>query len=108
MIIKNRDRRYPIRGVSDEIDGVSYRTGTKGWMECVVVPLLQQEFCAMKPLQKDRKRVLFVDNYGGHKEPRHVARALESFKTELRYFLKNATDLVHPCDLVVIQKIKAV
>ncbi|KAE9161312.1 hypothetical protein PF002_g31668 [Phytophthora fragariae] len=33
MIFTNANRSYPIRGVSDDVEGVCYRTGPKGWMD---------------------------------------------------------------------------
>ena len=33
MIFKNRNFSYPINGVADNIEGVSYRTGPRGWMD---------------------------------------------------------------------------
>lgn len=32
MVFKNRDRNYPIRGVNDNVPGVSHCTGPKGWI----------------------------------------------------------------------------
>lgn len=32
VIFRNKESNYPIRGVPDDVLGVSYRTGPKGWM----------------------------------------------------------------------------
>ena len=38
LIFSNENRSYPIRGLIDDIPGVSYRTGLKGWMDQMVFP----------------------------------------------------------------------
>lgn len=106
LVFQNKDRRYPIRGVADDIEGVSYRTGPKGWMDTVVMPQWLREPRAIRKLQNDRKRVLFVDNCSGHNATAELETALHDINTEIRYFPKNATDLVQPCDSFIIQKIK--
>ena len=32
MIFQNEIRNYPIRGITDDVPGVAYRNGPKGWM----------------------------------------------------------------------------
>ena len=34
-VFTNKNRNYPIRGVPDNIPGVAYRTGPKGWMDTI-------------------------------------------------------------------------
>lgn len=43
MVFNNKDRNYPILGVPDDVNGVLYRTGPKGWMDSHVLPLLLTE-----------------------------------------------------------------
>ena len=38
MVFKNANRSYPIRSVPDNVSGVSYRSGPKGWMDTKVMP----------------------------------------------------------------------
>lgn len=38
MIFMNKDGNYPIRGVPDDVTGVSYRSGPKAWMDSRVFP----------------------------------------------------------------------
>jgi hypothetical protein len=38
LIFTNRNSRYPIRGLDDNIPMVSYRTGPKGWMDQALFP----------------------------------------------------------------------
>ena len=38
IIFSNKNRSYPIWDLIDDIPGVSYRTGPKGWMDQTVFP----------------------------------------------------------------------
>lgn len=38
MGFKNKNRNYPMKGIPDDLVVVSYRTGTKRWMEKVAMP----------------------------------------------------------------------
>lgn len=37
MIFKNKTRNYPMRNVPENIPGVAYRTGPKGWMDFITM-----------------------------------------------------------------------
>lgn len=37
MVFESQNRRYPIRGVPDNVPGVAYKSGPKGWMDTVVM-----------------------------------------------------------------------
>lgn len=37
MIFKNKTRSYPIRGVPDDVPGVAYRSGPRGWMDTTIM-----------------------------------------------------------------------
>lgn len=106
LVFTNKDRNYPIRGVPDNVEGVSYRTGPKGWMDTLIMPLWMNERRIIQPLPNNRQRVLFVDNCNGHKETEALTAASASIRTKIRFFPPNATHLVQPCDSFVIQKIK--
>ena len=88
------------------MDGVAYRTGPKGWMDKAVFPQYFAERKVFKPLPNQRKRILFVDNCGGHSTTPELKEALRNSKTELHFFPPNATDLGEPADSFVIQKLK--
>jgi len=107
MILKNRDCNYPIRGVPDNIPGVCYRTGPKGWIDRRVMKLWVQERRTMPLLPDGRKRILVMDHCSGHNLTEELKNALNSFKTEIRFFPPNATDLLQSADSFVIQKLKA-
>lgn len=106
MIFKNKDCSYPIRGVTDNIPGVSYRTGPKGWIDKRVMRLWVQEPRALPRLANNRTRVLFMDNCSSHKMEQDLQELLKRINTEIRYFPPNATDLLQPADSFIIQKIK--
>ena len=107
MLFKNKDCSYPVRGIPDDVPGVCYRTGPKGWIDSRVMVEWVCERRALSPLPNGRKRILFVDNCSGHNMNAELRSALEKSNTELRYFPANATDLMQPADSFVIQKIKA-
>lgn len=107
MVFKNQDRSYPIRGVPDDVEGVAYRTGPKGWMDTTVMPQWLRETRVIRGLPNNRRRVLFVDNCSGHVTTPRLCEAAEDINTEIRYFPKNATHLIQPCDSFVIQKVKS-
>ena len=106
MVFQNDDRRYPISGVPDDIDGVSYRSSPEGWMERTLFPDYLIEKKVMKPLRHGRRRILFIDNCGGHCITPNVEQALSAVNTEIRFFPPNATDLIQAADSFVIQKLK--
>lgn len=106
MIFKNLDRSYPIRGLPDDVPGVSYRSGPKGWIDNTVMQQWAQEPRALEKLPQGRRRVLFMDNCSGHKLTDALLEKLEKVNTEIRFFPPNATDLLQPADSFVIQKIK--
>lgn len=57
LVFTNRDRNYPIRCVPDNFDGVSYRTGTKGWMDTRVMTECLKEKKLMRDLPNNFRRI---------------------------------------------------
>ena len=106
MIFTNVDRNYPIRGVADNVPGVSYRTGPKGWMDRTVFGQYLQERRAIRRDPLGRKRSLFMDNCGGHNEFDGRQNLLNAINTDVHFLPENATDLCQPADSFVISKIK--
>lgn len=107
MVFQNKARNYPIRGVTDDVPGVCYRTCPKGWMDSIVLSQYFREPRAIKRLPRNRKRVIYVDNCSSHTNTDDLEKALADINTELRYLPKNSTNLVQPCDSFIIQKIKS-
>lgn len=85
MIFKNKDRHYPIRGTPDDVLGISYRSGPKGWIDTTVLPEYFRERKVFSKLPNGRQRVLFLDNCSGHNETSQLCAALNSVNTTLRF-----------------------
>lgn len=75
---KNKDRIYPIRGVSDTASGVAYRTGTKGWMEQTIMKEWLNQPRVIKSLPNQLLRDLFIDNCSGHNFDEDILNAAEA------------------------------
>lgn len=108
IIFQNDRSSYPIQGVPDNIPGVCYRSGPKGWMDSRVFSEWLGEKRIMTPCPAGKERVLFVDNASGHKLSEAAKAALKYSNTTLRFLPKNATDLCQPADSFIIQQIKTV
>ena len=61
----------------------------------------------MKKLPNGRRRVMYLDNCSGHNPTKLLAEAANEINTEIRYFPKNDTHLIQPCDSFEIQKRKS-
>lgn len=61
----------------------------------------------IKPLQNGKIRDLFIDNCSGNNLTKDILGSAEAIRTNLHLFPPNTTELVQPCDAIVIQKIKA-
>lgn len=66
FIFKNQDRNYPIRGVVENVPGVSYRTGPKGWVDQTMISEWLSESRVINSLSQNRVGMIFVDNCSGH------------------------------------------
>lgn len=108
IIFQNYRCSYPIQGIADNVPGVCYRSGPKGWMDTRVFEEWLSEKRIMSPLPAGKERVLFVDNASGHKVTAAASAALKGSLTKLNFLPKNATDLCQPADSFIIQKIKTV
>jgi DDE superfamily endonuclease len=112
MIFQNASDSYPIRGVPDNIPGVSYRTAKKGfmtkkvWLEWLSEPRAQRRNASANNMPG--KRVIFVDNYGAHNDSADVQMHLDRARASIRKLVACATDKVQPFDSYVISKIKDV
>jgi DDE superfamily endonuclease len=96
---------YPIRGVDDNVPGVAYSVGKRGWMDRRVLAEYFGESHAIWPLPAANQRVLLLDYCGGHNETADSSSALRKIRTSIRFLPPNSTHLTQPCDSFVIQKI---
>lgn len=103
-IFKNADRNYPICGVAENVPGVSYRTGPKGWTDQRPFAEWLRESRNIKPLPNFCTRNSFVDNCSGHRMNEEINESSARLRIDLKYICQNATELVQPCDSFVIEK----
>jgi hypothetical protein len=106
MIFSNPNRSYPIRGVEDNVPGVSYRSAPKGWMEKTI---FADYFSDQRSYQGDahgHMKHVFVDNCSSHNGSERVTQVLSSKNTKLCYLPPCTTHLCQPADTFVISKIK--
>lgn len=109
LVFKNANRSYPVRGVPDNVPGVSYRTSPKAFVDCqLFAEYFRENHAHHRDGRSDRgrERVIFLDNFSGHNNTEELQQALEGLKATLRFFPSNATDLIQPADSFVISKIK--
>lgn len=106
MVIRNKDRHYPILSLPDDVNGVSYRTGPRGWMDTRIISRWILEERVMRPLPHDLRRVFYMDNWNGHITTEDPEAAFKVVKTDIRYFPPNTTHLIQPSDSFIIQKLK--
>ena len=106
MIFKNENRAYPIRGLSDNVPGVVYRSGPRGWMDRELFPQWLRERRVIPKGANGEKSVIFLDNCGGHNPTAEQQAALQEINACLRFLPPNSTDLCQPADSFIISKIK--
>jgi hypothetical protein len=97
---------YPISEVEDKAPGVLYRVDPKRWMDRKVMAEYFREKRANFLLEEAKRRVLYVDNCGGHNQTKRSEEALRRIRTTVRYLPPNSTHLIQPCDSFIIQKLK--
>jgi hypothetical protein len=106
MIFSNPNRSYPIRGVEDNVPGVSYRSAPKGWMD---KSIFAEYFSDQRSYQGDahgHMKHVFVDNCSSHIGSERLTQVLSSKNTKLGYLPPCTTHLCQPVDTFVISKIK--
>lgn len=106
LIFTNENRNYPIRGLEDNIVGVSYRSGPKGWMDQSIFPEYFLEPRAFQPDLHQRVKNIWLDNCTSHTVTPRLAAVLASKNVVLRYLPPCSTHLCQPADTFIISKIK--
>lgn len=102
LVFKNKERNYPIRGVPDNVHGVSFRTGPKVWIDTTVIPQCSSVTRVIGALPHGCSRVIFLDNCSGHNNTPELDQSCNVINTEVRYFSTNSTHFIQPCDIFVI------
>lgn len=105
LIFKNSERSCPIRGVTNDVFGVSYRSATNKFIEQTVVPEWLGEKRVIGSLP-DVVRDNFLDNFTVHALTDKLKQALECTNTHILFFQLKLTDYMQPCDAFPIENLK--
>ena len=89
LIFKNRDRNYPMVNLLGNIDGVSYRTQPRSWMDNIMFDQCLREPSAIRKDVESRTRQLFMDNCSCYKRTENFTNALLTNNTEFEFLLRN-------------------
>lgn len=108
MIFKNALGSYPITGVPDDVEGVSYRTNPTAWMNREMFSKWLQEPRAIAALPDGRTRHLFMDNCPGHNSTLSQEQSLAAISTSKEYLVKKSTHHLQPLDFMIIKAVKNV
>ncbi len=65
-IFKNENANYPILGIADDLEYVSYRTGRKVWMDQRVFYEMFGEERLILREDQERNKLVFLDNVRSH------------------------------------------
>jgi hypothetical protein len=106
LIFTNGNSTYPIRGLDDNIPGVSYRTGPKSWMDQALFPEFFLEPRAFQLDLHGRTKVVWVDNCSSHRITPRLTTVLTEKQTILKFLPPCYTHLCQPADTFIISKIK--
>ncbi|KAL0250909.1 hypothetical protein GEMRC1_000123 [Eukaryota sp. GEM-RC1] len=106
LIFINKNCSYPISGVPTNMEGVSYRSASNGFMTRKVFFEWLGEPKAFQSDVYGRRKVVFCDNVASHNESEEITARLEEMNVEIRRLPANSTHLTQPCDSFVIEKIK--
>lgn len=108
LIFKNGARSYPVRCVPEDVPSVCNRTGITGWMDEAAWKDWQSEPRAIKLLENNRRRVLYVDNCSSHTDGDSIQKCLRNITTTLQILPPNATHSIQPAGSFIFQEIKEV
>jgi len=106
LIFSNGNRSYPIWGLLDNIPGVSYRVGLKGWMDQTLFP---EYFLKSRAYQADlhqRMKIIWLDNCIGHTVTPRLADVLAAKNTVLKFLSACSIHVCQPANMFLISKIK--
>ena len=102
LIFTNSGNNYPIRGLEDNIPGVCYRTGPKGWMD----QTLFAEFFADPWAFHGRRKLVWIDNCTSHNITLRLTTVLEAKHSALKYLPPCSIHLCQLADTFIISKVK--
>jgi hypothetical protein len=106
LIFTNGNSRYPIWRLNDNILGVSYKTGPKGWMDHALFSEFFLESRVFQPDLHGRTKVIWVDNCSSHRITPRLTIVLTEKQTILKFLPPCCTHLCQPADTFIISKTK--
>ena len=106
LIFMNSGSNYPIRGLEDNIPGVCYRTGPKGWMDQALFVEFFADPRAFQANIHGRQKLVWVDNYTSHNITPRLTAVLEAKQSALKYLPPCSTHLCQPANTFIILKVK--
>ena len=77
VVFKNQNANYPIMGVPDDLENISYRTGKKGWMDRRVFREMIEEPRFISEDDLGRPQIVFLDNVNSHGRTNEVGFSLQ-------------------------------
>lgn len=81
MVFMKKDRHYPIQRTIDDVSGVAYSTGTKGWMNKRVMVQWIFKLGIIKYIHSMHRFLHFVDNCSGNSPTPEMATDSEAIRT---------------------------
>jgi hypothetical protein len=106
LIFINGNSRYLIRGLDDNIPGVSYKTRPKCWMDQALFSKFFLEPRAFQPDLHGHTKVIWVDNCNSHRITPRLTTVSTEKQTILKFLPPCCTHLCQPTDTFIISKIK--
>ena len=106
LIFTNSNSNYPIWGLEDNIPGVCYKTGPKGWMDQTLFAEFFEDPWAFQADIHGRRKLVWVDNCTSHNITPRLTVVLEASQSALKYLPPCSTHLCQLADTFIISKVK--
>ncbi len=90
VIFQNPNGNYPIAGIPENIEGITYRSSPKGWMTSQMFINYFSDSNNIQPLGNNRTRTLWIDSCRIHNESDDLLEALQFSRIELKRFSPTA------------------
>ena len=107
LIFQNPNGNYPISGIQDNVDGITYRSSPKGWMTAQMFVNYFSDPNIIQPLDNNSIRTIWIDSCRIHRESMHLVDALPLSRTELKRFQSNCTSTAQPLEQLLLRTFKA-
>lgn len=107
VVFQNVNSSYPINGIPDNTEGVTYRSNPRGYMNQNLFAAYFRNTRIIQPLPDNRIRKIWIDSPRVHNETPNLLQSLQPIRTELKRFMSNATTLSQPLDQYLLRIFKA-